>query len=311
LSDNIQNADQEDDSHKIEAFSSSPSEIVDGFIDDDDDDLDSTDPYSFPPRITCFPDTQEQSSQRFGESQEVEKEQEKSTICDTNVNPSLLSSHLNQNPDNLPESVDYKKRLSRKDRNWIYFFKVTLSILLLILLILIVILVIQSMQEKSLPVSEFQFPTASPTLAERDDRYLKKFAISLGYQEWNFAENSSYARAAKWIMEEDERNLALEDDGLEQRFLLAVFYFTTTANGQSPWFSCYPDFIDSSNVICQFQTLTNNSERKLFDLPKPSFRWLSKEHQCDWAGNQCDDSKNIRVIELRKFVCMKVTSTIC
>ena len=132
--------------------------------------------------------------------------------------------------------------------------------------------------------------------------YFQQFAESLGYQEWNFAVDSPHGRAAKWIIEEDERELSPYDDGLLQRFLLAVFYFTTTSNGQTPWLSCNPDFTNSSNEMCDFQTYTMNSSGHVVNKPVSSYRWLSKVHECAWAGNMCDDSNITRAIELRKFL---------
>jgi hypothetical protein len=151
-------------------------------------------------------------------------------------------------------------------------------------------------------------PTFSPTSLQ-ESSYLQQFAISLGYQEWHFTEDSPHARAANWIMEEDERKLSQEDAGLTQRFLLAVFYFTTTSNGQSPWQSCNPNFTDSSDVICQFQRLSLNEMDEVVYTSESSYRWLSKEHECYWVGNLCDDSNTTRAIDLCKFADMIILFT--
>jgi hypothetical protein len=143
-------------------------------------------------------------------------------------------------------------------------------------------------------------PTFAPT-SLHDSLYFQQFAQSLGYQEWDFTIDSPYGRAAKWIMEEDERNLSESDTSLTQRFLMAVLNFITSSNGEYPWLSCNPDFTNSSNENCDFEMYTINEKDKVVYYPMPSYRWLSKVHECDWAGNVCDEFIVTRAIRLCKF----------
>ena len=202
----------------------------------------------------------------------------------------------------LPSAIEYdpdaKPPLYLNRRFRLYMIATLCLFFLVIFTIIIGFVVLRGGSSTSLNNNA---PTFAPTTLE-EGAYFQQFAQSLGYQEWQFIEDSPYGRAAKWIMEEDERDLSQYDDGLIQRFLLAVFYFITTSNGQSPWLSCNPDFTNSSNEMCDFQTYTLNSVDEVVYIPKPSYRWLSKVHECEWAGNLCDDSNITRAIELCKFL---------
>jgi hypothetical protein len=206
----------------------------------------------------------------------------------------------------LPWALEYEPDakppiyLNRRFR--LYMIATACLFFLVILTVIIGLFVLRGGSSTSLNDA----PTFAPTSLQ-DSAYFKLFAQSLNYQEWQFTEDSPYGRAAKWIMEEDERKLSPFDESLIQRYLLAVFYFITTSNGESLWRSCNPDFTNSSNEICDFETYTINEEEEVEYIPKPSYRWLSKVHECDWAGNLCDDSSTTRAIDLRKlFLCKNV-----
>jgi hypothetical protein len=188
------------------------------------------------------------------------------------------------------------------NRRFRLYMSATICLFFVVILTSIIsVMVLRGGQSSSTTSLENSAPNYSLKSLE-EISYLQQFAISLGYQEWHFIEDSPpYARAAKWIMEEDERKLSQDGASLIQRFLLAVFYFTTTSNGQFPWRSCNPNFTDSSDVICQFQRLSRNEIDEVVYTSESSYRWLSKEHECYWAGNLCDDSNTTRAIDLRKF----------
>jgi hypothetical protein len=84
-------------------------------------------------------------------------------------------------------------------------------------------------------------------------------------------EISTRGRAAKWLVEQDAFYLCPSDTKLIQRYVLALFYFST--NGDY-WLQC-----SSTNEFndCGVQTPFQGA-----------FRYLSNKHECDWAGIDCN-----------------------
>ena len=79
-------------------------------------------------------------------------------------------------------------------------------------------------------------------------------------------------QALGWIIEDDELNLTADSESLEERYILAVFYF---ALGGQNW------------------TIKT----------KP---WLSNNSHCSWFGVVCDDNENIEALHLCKFLMFKI-----
>jgi hypothetical protein len=294
-------------------------EVLDGFVDDED--VDVCEPYSCPPHTTYVSDDQEQESQIFfpGGSEDSGHSgmvTEATTNCKSTVYPSLSQLFHDRGTVEVsfanvgdPHKVISPGQVCKRGCCLYEAF----SLLLFTIIVMASIVGIKVMGEKSFPLSDNHSPTTTPipyddislfpTLiptSEIDYLYFQEFSQALGHEEWKFSVNSPQSRALKWIMEEDERHLNYTDNGLTQRFILALFYFITTSNGQSPWRSCNPDFTDSSNKICNFEAFSKKKKKELAYIPKSSFRWLSSVHECKWAGNVCNDRNIIRFMDLGK-----------
>ena len=147
-------------------------------------------------------------------------------------------------------------------------------------------------------------PTRAPSFAPSsslEGQYRDQFIAAVGPMV--SVPNSPQERAARWIIEEDDRNLSVDDPSLFQRYISALFYFTTTNNLESLWPSCNHHPTDSSNTTCKYRRFIRRSktddEIKVYS-PEPSVRWLSSEDECSWAGIVCTGNKVIHAIDLCK-----------
>jgi len=105
--------------------------------------------------------------------------------------------------------------------------------------------------------------------------------------------DSPYARAAEWIYDDDPLQLLQGSENLIQRYLLVLFYFSTTKN--RPWKSCNPS-VGIETEACNFTKLVRTFP-EVYELV-PWYRWLSGRHECDWAGVICDEFNQTRALEL-------------
>ena len=87
-------------------------------------------------------------------------------------------------------------------------------------------------------------------------------------------------RAFHWLMYEDEVYVCPEDEGIVQRYVIAVFYFAT---GGDTWTRCGADKAYSS---C--------------DETNGEVRFLSVAHECQWYGISCDGMNSITKIAYEK-----------
>jgi len=108
-------------------------------------------------------------------------------------------------------------------------------------------------------------------------------------------ENSAYSKALDWITFEDPMEVTVEDFNFLQRYIVAYFWYATTA--ESPWLSCNPPTGDETKS-CFYQKLVSSFPLQ-YD-PVPWIRWLSESNECQWAGVVCDDLDQIRAIEISK-----------
>lgn len=156
-------------------------------------------------------------------------------------------------------------------------------------------LIIQSSKGSSHD-SGTESPTSAPsTNMEAAFKKLLSSAVGDGV----YDENTYLERAANWIMFEDPLALNSSDPTVVQRYLLAVFYFSTTDNLSQEWGSCNaPMSTDTAN--CSFQLLFRQEGDTLTFQDVPSMRWLSGESECIWAGVTCDQG-HVVGIELGKF----------
>ena len=99
-------------------------------------------------------------------------------------------------------------------------------------------------------------------------------------------------KAFKWIVNEDTMRLVPEEiEHLRHRFILATLYFSTA--GADDWdFACKPSAVTDE---CDYSPVVETS-----DTEAQTFRWLSGEHECRWAGIACDSSNRTQEVQLSK-----------
>ena len=113
---------------------------------------------------------------------------------------------------------------------------------------------------------------------------------------------SPQSKALKWIMNEDPAMLPPQSDNLIQRYLLALFYISTTLS--TPWLSCNQPKEDEDDR-CSYKKLVRTFPDETYE-EIDWIRWLSSQHECSWAGVFCDEFNQTRAIELRKYSCVKL-----
>jgi hypothetical protein len=146
-------------------------------------------------------------------------------------------------------------------------------------------------------------PSAAPTTGVYG-KYLEAFEKVAPLVTVN---GSMQERAATWIMDEDPLALSEEAPNLVQRYLLALFYFVTTNDGENPWRSCNAPR-PGENETCVYQEFTRLLNDSIAYVPKESFRWLSGVHECQWVGNLCDDIEVTRALDLCKLISVEFCS---
>jgi hypothetical protein len=155
-------------------------------------------------------------------------------------------------------------------------------------------------------------PSSAPTTVEAS--VLTLFASVVGDDV--YTEGTPAYSAANWILYDDPRapiagpavqkqlSSSSSSPGEEslQRFLLALFYFATTENGEKPWLSCNPPPEGSSplDFTCVFLQGTEHlgDGELTYEGLRDAVRWLSAEEECDWQGITCDEFDNVVGIEL-------------
>lgn len=89
--------------------------------------------------------------------------------------------------------------------------------------------------------------------------------------------------AANWIINGDEAKLCPQDDSWIQRYILALFYYST--NGDR-WFQCQSPTdsglsVSEANAACNLTTTAEGASA-----------WLTPDSECEWAGITCSESEN-------------------
>ena len=95
-----------------------------------------------------------------------------------------------------------------------------------------------------------------------------------------------YRKALDWITYHDPTATTPDNPRFIQRFILAYFYYATSA--KKPWTSnCAPSSSENESDTCKYEFI--RSIRPIDDrVNKTGTRWLSKTDECEWAGVQCD-----------------------
>ena len=113
-------------------------------------------------------------------------------------------------------------------------------------------------------------------------------------------QDTPHEQALDWILREDPMMLDEFSENLIQRYILALFYFQTSAKGV--WKSCNPP-ADGENYTCPFYEFTRdeNDESNTVTYVKQndtSVRWLSERHECEWAKIMCHPVTDGNVISI-------------
>lgn len=110
--------------------------------------------------------------------------------------------------------------------------------------------------------------------------------------------------AMEWIINLDTAYVCPQDDNVIQRFVLAVFYYSTRGD---VWSTCAApevfddeDAIEEANQNCDLQVPEDGST-DLPDPPKDVSAWLTPSHECDYGGIACDDDGFITRIDMGKL----------
>jgi hypothetical protein len=204
----------------------------------------------------------------------------------------------------LPAAVEFdpdaKPPLIKNRRFRLYAISTVLLFLVTIVAVILGVVVFKP-DAKAPPLPQTYAPTGAPSNAPSsgiEGKYREQWVAIVGPKV--NVPGTPHDRAATWMLEEDPP-LAVNDANVVQRYLLVLFYMMTTDNGQ-PWLSCNaPKVQNSDNTTCQYQRYSvNDTSDEVIYTPERSFRWLSKKHECSWAGNVC--STNVtRAIELCKY----------
>lgn len=131
-------------------------------------------------------------------------------------------------------------------------------------------------------------PTSSPTVVcnmspETRGALMTTFIQIVSATEDVDEEGSPQNKAANWIINEDGARLCPQDDSFIQRYVMAVFYYSTNGNR---WFQCRsPEdsglSIPEANEACNITSLGNTSDA-----------WLTPGSECMWGGVTCNSDQD-------------------
>jgi hypothetical protein len=108
--------------------------------------------------------------------------------------------------------------------------------------------------------------------------------------------SNPYRKALDWIMFDDPMAVTPDHPNLNQRFLAAYFYFATSV--KKPWDGDCAPAVDEKDA-CKYEYVISLVP-KITDTIH-GFRWLSGVDECSWVGVNCDESLQIRGIDLSEF----------
>mmetsp|Transcript_10401 Transcript_10401/g.15304 ORF Transcript_10401/g.15304 Transcript_10401/m.15304 type:complete len:710 (-) Transcript_10401:57-2186(-) len=176
-----------------------------------------------------------------------------------------------------------------KNRRFHFYYILTFAILFLGICCIIVWATLPTQEPGITPVTLAPATNLveSPVSEETSDM-LDQFMQLVG--EANLAvDGSPYQNAASWVIDKDPLQLSPKAGNLAQRFILALFYFSTSA--RRPWRSCNPP-AENETAVCMFdQIVAVNPVRKY--VPVPKVRWLTERSECEWAGVKCDNNGQV------------------
>ena len=145
-------------------------------------------------------------------------------------------------------------------------------------------------------VPEFQLH-----IFDREQQYRAFFAKHIS--ELVYIPGTSHDVALQWILNEDPLQLDIDSTRILQRYIMVLFYYSTSNNALSPWRSCGPADIakgeDDSCVLLEFTRLFDDTIDYVEQPGKN--RWLSGRHECDWEGILCLTGEDILEIEICEY----------
>eukprot|EP00957_Ditylum_brightwellii_P114161 8703145-Ditylum_brightwellii.AAC.1 len=168
-----------------------------------------------------------------------------------------------------------------------------------------------SVMPSSMPSSEpssmpSYLPSFTPTfefceMSSEDRRdAITEMLLSVSERNDLFMFGSPQYFALEWLLEFDSFHVCPDDPNCVQRYILAVFYFST---GGGTWDECNAptDFSDSVNIAQANVGCTILADGfDVFHLPivLGSDAWLSPTNECNWGGMACSqDSLSVDRIE--------------
>lgn len=132
-----------------------------------------------------------------------------------------------------------------------------------------------------------QAPSSNDELAEVQRWARGTFGSSIDQ-----TSGAPHSLASIWIVQADGLGVTLESRTFLQRYVLALFYFSTRL-----WLSCNA----SSTINCLYQQLVINEDGTTSVNPVPATRWLAPTSECEWVGVSCS-SGTVVGLELRKYL---------
>jgi len=142
--------------------------------------------------------------------------------------------------------------------------------------------------DNSMPPLPVPDPTIAPTLpcgmspVERRGQIAAIISTVSKVETLNKAD-SPQSMALDWLVNKDAMYLCPEDDSLVQRYVAAVFYYSSIGNG---WLQCSapedlenPESIEKANANCNIEV----------DSPDVggTDAWLTPVSECQWGGLAC------------------------
>eukprot|EP00978_Attheya_sp_CCMP212_P020603 scaffold59150_cov40-Attheya_sp.AAC.1 len=125
------------------------------------------------------------------------------------------------------------------------------------------------------------------TVAERRNMFMDQLS-TLSSPDLIDQEGSPQNLALQWIVENDGLQISPDDPTLTQRYVMAVFYYST--NGDD-WINCNDE--NSANPSpCIAIDGTNSINNQDFSpcYPNATEPWLSSASECEWCGNSCNNN---------------------
>jgi hypothetical protein len=173
----------------------------------------------------------------------------------------------------LVMSDEDQERLEKQKFRRYLWIGICILILLTAAIVIPVVIVFGKGEDPKITEAPSSAPSASPSAAPTSTRFAEflKFANQFSSAESLTDPSSPQFLAADWVVNLDEFQADLEVDALTQRYLLAVFYFST---GGDEWEEC------SRSKTCNV-----------------GFSWLDgTKSECLWHGVRCNTDKQVEKI---------------